>query len=120
MAELEVKNPDSPDETRPFVDKGRVDVMKLANGTVGRGVFEPGWRWSEHVKPLAGTETCQSSHLAYCVSGRMGVRMEDGTEKEIGPGEVVVIPPGHDAWVIGNEPCVQVDFTGMENYAKRS
>ncbi len=118
MAELEVRNPDQADETRPFVDKGRVDVVKLSSGTVGRGTFEPGWRWSEHVKPIAGTKSCQSAHLAYCVSGRMGVRMDDGTEKQIGPGDIVIIPPGHDAWVVGNEPCVQVDFTGMENYAK--
>ena len=118
MAELEVRNPDQADETRPFVDKGRVDVVKLSSGTVGRGTFEPGWRWSDHVKPIAGTTSCQSSHLAYCVSGRMGVRMDDGTEQQIGPGDIVVIPPGHDAWVVGDEPCVQVDFTGMENYAK--
>ena len=96
MAELEVRNPDQADETRPFVDKGRVEIVKLSGGTVGRGTFEPGWRWSEHVKPIAGTESCQSSHMAYCVSGRMVVRMEDGTEKEIGPGDVLVIPPGHD------------------------
>ena len=120
MAELEVRNPDQPDETRPFVDRGRVDVVQLADGVVGRGTFEPGWRWSEHVKPIAGTDTCQSAHLAYCVSGRMAVRMDDGTEKEIGPGDVIVIPPGHDAWVIGDEPCVQVDFTGMEAYARPS
>jgi quercetin dioxygenase-like cupin family protein len=120
VAELEVRNPDQADETRPFVDKGRVEIVKLAGGTVGRGTFEPGWRWSEHVKPIAGTESCQSSHMAYCVSGRMVVRMEDGTEKEIGPGDVLVIPPGHDAWVVGDEPCVQVDFTGMETYAKKA
>jgi quercetin dioxygenase-like cupin family protein len=120
MAELEVRNPDQPDETRPFVDRGRVDVVQLADGVVGRGTFEPGWRWSEHVKPIAGTDTCQSAHLGYCVSGRMAVRMDDGTEKEIGPGDVIVIPPGHDAWVIGDEPCVQVDFTGMEAYARPS
>ena len=119
MAELEVRNPDQADETRPFVDKGRVEIVKLTGGTVGRGTFEPGWRWSEHVKPIAGTESCQSLHMGYCISGRMVVRMEDGTEKEIGPGDVLVIPPGHDAWVVGDEPCVQVDFTGMETYAKK-
>ena len=118
MAELEVKNHDRADETRPFVDKGRVDILTLGAGTVGRGTFEPGWRWSQHVKPIAGTESCQSAHLAYCVSGRMFVRMDDGTEMEIDPGDVAFIPPGHDAWVVGSETCVQVDFTGMENYAK--
>ena len=118
MAELEVKNPDQADETRLSVDKGQVNVVKLSSGTVGRGTFEPAWRWSEHVKPIAGTKSCQSSHLAYCVSGRTGVRMDDGTKKESGPGDVVVIAPGHDAWVVGNDARVQVDFTGMENYAK--
>jgi quercetin dioxygenase-like cupin family protein len=118
MAELEVRSPDAADEIRPFVDKGRVDVLQIAGGTVGRGVFEPGWRWSEHVKPIAGTGSCQSSHLAYCVSGRMVVRMDDGTETEIGPGDVVSIPPGHDAWVVGNDPVVAVDITGMGEYAK--
>lgn len=119
MAKLEVKNPDAADERRPFVDKGHVDVVNLAGGTVGRLTLEPGWRWSEHVKPLAGTDTCQASHLAYCVSGRMVVRMEDGAQQEVGPGDIVAIPPGHDAWVIGNEPCVQVDFYGMAEYAQR-
>ena len=118
MAELDVRNHDQADETRPFTGKGWVDVLRLAGGTVGRGTFEPGWHWSEHVKPIVGTESCQSAHLAYCVSGQMVVRMDDGTEMEIGPGDVVAIPPGHDAWVVGNEACVQVDFTGMESYAK--
>lgn len=118
MAEMEVRDFQSADEVRPFVDKGRVEIVKLAGGTVGMGTFEPGWRWSEHVKPLAGTDSCESAHMGYCISGRMVVRMDDGTEKEVGPGDVVVIPPGHDAWVVGDEPCVQVDFTGMETYAK--
>ena len=118
MAEQEERRFQSADEVRPFVDKGRVEIVKLTGGTVGLGTFEPGWRWSEHVKPLAGTESCQAAHMGYCISGRMAVRMDDGTEKEIAPGDVVVIPPGHDAWVVGDEPCVQVDFTGMETYAK--
>ena len=120
MAELVARNPDQPDETRPFVDKGRVEIVKLPGGTVGRGTFEPGWRWSEHVKPIAGTESCQATHMGYCVSGRMAVRMNDGTEKEIAAGDVMLIPPGHDAWVVGDEPCVQIDFTGMETYAKKA
>jgi quercetin dioxygenase-like cupin family protein len=119
MAELEVRSFDPADEVRPFVDKGQVAIVNLSGGTVGLGTFEPGWRWSEHVKPLAGTDSCQAAHMGYCISGRMVVRMDDGTETEVGPGDVVVIPPGHDAWVVGDEPCVQVDFTGMETYAKR-
>jgi quercetin dioxygenase-like cupin family protein len=120
MADLEVRNAAQADETHPFADKGRVQVLKLADGVVGFGTFQPGWRWSEHVKPLAGTDSCQSAHMGYCISGRMVVRMDDGTEKEIGPGDVAIIPPGHDAWTVGDEPCVQVDFTGMETYAKKA
>ena len=120
MAQLDVRNHDKADDTRPFMDKGWVDVVRLEGGTVGRATFAPGWHWAEHVQPIAGTESCQSAHLGYCVSGRMVVRMDDGTEKEIGPGDVVVIPPGHDAWVVGDEPCIQVDFTGMETYARKA
>jgi quercetin dioxygenase-like cupin family protein len=120
MAELEVRSHDRADEIRPFVAMGRVDVVELAGGSVGRGIFEPGWHWAEHVKPIAGTESCQAPHTGYCVSGRMVVRMDDGTEHEIGPGDVFVIPPGHDAWVVGSETCVHIDFTGMKDYAKHS
>jgi quercetin dioxygenase-like cupin family protein len=124
MAEVEVKaldakSLDSPDETRPFVDKGRTDIVKLGDVTVGRGVFEPGWRWSEHVKPIAGTESCEAPHTGYVLSGRMRVRMDDGAEAEVGPGDAFVIAPGHDAWTVGDEACVLVDFSGMDHYAKR-
>ncbi len=119
MAILEAKSLDSPDETRPFVDKGKTDVVNVGGVTVGRGVFEPGWRWSEHVKPIAGTESCQSPHTGYVLSGGMRVRMDDGAEAEVGPGDAFVIEPGHDAWVVGDEPCVLLDFSGMAEYAKR-
>lgn len=118
MAELEVKNLDRPDETRPFVDRGRAEIVTLGGGTVGRGTFEPGWRWSEHVRPLAGTDSCQSPHLLYVLSGRMHLRMDDGTEGEAGPNEVVRAEPGHDAWVVGDEPCVVVDFGASPSYAR--
>ena len=118
MAGLEQKSVESPDETRPFVDKGRAELVTLGGRTVGKGTFEPGWRWSEHVKPLAGTDSCQATHFAYVLSGRMAVRMDDGTEGETGPGEFVRIEPGHDAWTVGDEPCVLVDFQGFERYAK--
>ena len=121
MAGLQSISFDKPEETRPFEqNKGHLDLVNMDAGPVGRAVFEPGWHWAEHVKPIAKTESCQSAHMGYCISGRMVVRMDDGTEKEIGPGDVVVIPPGHDAWVVGDEPCVQVDFTGMEVYAKKA
>lgn len=113
-----VKNTRSPDETRQF-ERGRVEIYNLGEVTVGKGVMEPGWRWSQHVKPIAGTESCQEAHSGICISGRMRVRMDDGQELELGPGDVVEISPGHDAWVVGNEPCVLYDFSGMEHYAKR-
>lgn len=119
MAGLEIKKPTaSPDEVRPFVDKGRAHIVNLEGGVVGHGVYEPGWRWSEHVKPIAGTDTCQATHLGYCISGRLHVRMDDGAEGEAGPGDVVRIAPGHDAWVVGDEPFVFVDFGQIQNYAK--
>jgi quercetin dioxygenase-like cupin family protein len=120
MAALEVKNFDSPDETRPFEGKGKADVLQIGGQTVGRAVFEPGWRWSENVKPIAGTESCQVSHLGYVISGRMRVFMDDGTEGEVGPGDVMAIPPGHDAEVVGDEACVSLDFGEFGDYAKRA
>jgi hypothetical protein len=119
MAQVEVKSFDSPDEVREFEGKGKADVVNVAGRTIGRGVFEPGWRWSENVKPIAQTDSCQVSHLGYCISGRMKVYMDDGTEGELGPGQVVAIPPGHDAEVVGDEPCVMVDFGEFGDYAKR-
>jgi quercetin dioxygenase-like cupin family protein len=119
MAGLDVKQVSSPDETRPFKDgKGEAAVVQLRGQPVLYGTFEPGWRWSEHVKPIAKTDSCQATHLMYCISGRMRVRMDDGTEQEIGPGDVVAISPGHDAWVVGDEPCITVDWGGAADYAK--
>ena len=115
---LEIKNFESPDETRPFADKGSADVVSLTAGPVLKGVFEPGWRWSKHVKPIAETDSCQAAHLGYVLSGRMHVVMDDGSEGECGPGDVVSIAPGHDAWTVGDEPCVLVDFGQIEHYAK--
>jgi quercetin dioxygenase-like cupin family protein len=92
--------------------------VNVGGNTVLYSTFEPGWRWSLHVKPLAGTGSCQASHLMYIVSGRMAVVMDDGTTGEVGPGDVVAIAPGHDGWVVGNEACVAVDFGGYAQYAK--
>ena len=110
------KSLDSPDETREF-ENGKMDVVNLGEVTVGRAVFEPGWRWSENVKPIAGTDSCQVPHVGYVVSGRMVVKMDDGTEHEFGPGDAGTIPPGHDAWIEGDEACVWLDFAGAEHYA---
>lgn len=113
---------DSADETRPFEGgKGRLDLLSTDNGAVGRAVFEPGWRWSEHVKPLAGTDSCQASHVGYVVSGRLHVVMDEGgQEEEFGPGDFMQVTPGHDAWVVGEEPCVALDWVGFGDYAKSS
>ncbi len=119
MASIELKSFDSPDEKRPFEGKGEADVVNIGGRTIGRGRFEPGWKWSENVKPIAGTESCEVSHLGYCISGRMRVFMDDGSEGEVGPGQVVAIPPGHDAEVVGDEPCVFIDFGEFGDYAKR-
>ena len=119
MASIEVKSFDSPDEVREFEGKGHADVLNIGGQTVGRGTFEPGWRWSENVKPIAGTDSCEVSHLGYVVSGRMRVEMDGGESGECGPGDVVAIPPGHDAEVVGDEPCVLVDFGEFGDYAKR-
>ena len=113
------KSLDQPDETRPIPNgKGKVEVVNLGGATVMRATFEPGWKWSEHVKPIAQTESCQVAHTGYIVSGRLHVRMDDGTEVEMGPGEASITPAGHDAWVVGNEPVVFLDFAGAATYAK--
>ena len=117
MASIQRKPLDQPDETRP-VDKGKVEVVALDAGTVMRTTFEPGWRWSECVKPVAGTDSCQTHHFGYCISGYMIVVMDDGQEMEVGPGEAIEIPPGHDAWVTSDDPYVGIDVTGAETYAR--
>jgi quercetin dioxygenase-like cupin family protein len=120
MAGLETKSLDAPDETRPFA-KGRAELVTLGGVTVGRAVLEPGWRWSEHVKPIAGTSSCEVAHTGYVLAGRLKVVMDDGSEGDAGPGDAFVIPPGHDAWTVGEETFVSVDFSGgMADYAKQA
>ncbi len=106
-----------PDETRSF-EKGKVELVNLGEVTFGRIALQPGWKWSTCVKPIAHTESCEASHLTYHISGRLRIRMNDGTEQEFGPGDVSLVPPGHDAWVVGNEPVVGIDISGMRDYAK--
>ena len=117
MAETTKKNFSSPEDTRN-IDKGKVEVLNLGGTQVMRATFQPGWKWSESVKPIVGTDSCEVSHLVYTISGRMVVRMDDGKEIEIGPGDVASIPAGHDAWIVGPEPYVGIDFQGGGNYAK--
>ena len=117
MAGVESKSMDAPDEVRS-PDKTRVDVVKLGGNEVGRLTLQPGWRWSECIKPVVGGDRCQADHLGYAVSGRMHIEHDDGTTAEIGPGEAYVIAPGHDAWVLGDEPFVGLEFKSAAEYAK--
>jgi len=117
MASAELKDLNAADETRSF-PRGRADLVTIGGGQVGRLTFEPGWRWSEHVKPIAGTESCEAPHFQYHVSGRLHVVMTDGTEFDAEPGQVTALPSGHDAWVVGDEPVVVVDWCGASNYAR--
>jgi quercetin dioxygenase-like cupin family protein len=114
------KSLNSPDETRPFEGgTGELQLVNIDGGAVGRATFHPGWKWSTHIKPIAKTDSCQAAHVGYVISGRMKVVMDDGTEDEFGPGDVMICPAGHDAWIIGNEPCVVIDWAGFAEYAKR-
>ncbi|HLF04800.1 MAG TPA: cupin domain-containing protein [Dehalococcoidia bacterium] len=118
-AKLMRKALDNPDETRSFVDgKGKAQIVKIGDVTLGRGIFEPGWQWSKHVKPIVKTDSCQAAHTGMVLEGRMRVRMNDGTEAEVGPGDAFYMAPGHDAWIVGNQRCVIIDVTGFGNYAK--
>ena len=111
------KSLNSPDETRTF-DKGKVELATVSGVTFGRAVLNPGWKWSLHVKPIVKTESCLAPHTQYVISGRLHIAMDNGEAFDIGPGDVAVIPPGHDAWVVGNEPFVAIDVTGMTHYAE--
>ena len=108
----------SPDEIRTF-ERGKIELANFGDITIGRAVLEPGWSWEKSVKPIVKTNSCQQSHALYTVSGRMKVVMDDGTEDEIGPGDTSIIPPGHNAWVVGNERYISIDFTGLMDYAKK-
>jgi quercetin dioxygenase-like cupin family protein len=109
---------DSPDERRPFA-RGHTDVVTIGGVTVGLATFEPGWRWSENVKPVVGTESCEVTHVGYMLSGRLGTRMNDGTEMEFREGDLVFIPPGHDGWTVGEKPAVLLQVFGAADYAKK-
>jgi hypothetical protein len=118
MAAMQKKNLDTPDETRPFPN-GKVEVTTLGGLTFSRAILEPGWKWSESVKPMAGTDSCQAPHSGYIIAGRIHIVMDDGSELEFDPHDTYMIPPGHDGWVVGNEPCIMLDFIGMADYAKQ-
>jgi hypothetical protein len=117
VQQTEHRSFESADEVRKFPN-GRAEIVKIGGGEVGRLVFEPGWRWSNDLKPIAGTESCLAPHFQYHVSGRLAIRMDDGSEFVAGPGDVTSLPSGHDAWVVGDEPVVTVDWFGASNYAR--
>ena len=116
MEKAQLKSFGKPDEIREF-PKGRLELIKVGGATVGRAIFEPGWRWSTSVQPIVKTKSCEAPHFQYHVSGTLKILMDDGTELECHPGDVSLLPSGHDAWVVGEEPAVVVDFQGMIDYA---
>jgi len=118
LARLQRKDMANPDEVRHFRGGSRVEILQLEDVVVGRTVWQPGWRWSEVVKDIAGTELCEYHHVGYSISGVFRVAMPDGTEMEIPPNHVYEIPAGHDAWVVGDEPWVAIDWAGMRSFAR--
>jgi quercetin dioxygenase-like cupin family protein len=117
MTIAEQKSFDKPDETREFPN-GRADILEIGGSQIGQLTLEPGWRWSEHVKPVAGTAWCEAPHFQYHVAGTLRIQMSDGTQFDATPGDVTALPQGHDAWVVGDTPVVVVDWWGASNYAK--
>ena len=113
----EQKSFQTPDESRTF-ERGAVDLVNIGGSEIGRLTLQPGWRWSEHVKPIAGTELCEAPHFQYHAHGTLRIQMADGTEFDAQPGDVTALPQGHDAWVVGEEPVVVIDWWGASNYAK--
>ena len=117
MSKAELKTFTNPDEIRPF-EHGRAELVEIGGSQIGRLVLQPGWRWSEDVKPIAGTEWCEAPHFQYHLAGTLRIKMSDGTEFDAVAGDVTALPQGHDAWVVGDEPVVVVDWWGASNYAK--
>jgi quercetin dioxygenase-like cupin family protein len=116
MDQLSLERFESPDEVREF-EKGRFELVHIGGMTVGRATYEPGWKWSEHVAPTAGTATCQVEHVGLVISGQAAVKMDDGTERIMKAGDLFYVPPGHDSWVVGDEPYVSLHFLGADEYA---
>jgi hypothetical protein len=116
VTDVILKRFEAPDEVRHF-EKGKFEVVRVGKMVIGRASYEPGWRWSTHVGPAAGTRSCQVEHVGMVLSGRAGVAMDDGTVYEMGPGDVFYVAPGHDSWVLGDEPYVSLHFLGADEYA---
>lgn len=115
--QLRRKRFDRPDEVRPF-ERGRIEVVELGELVIGRAIFEPGWRWSTHVRPIAETDSCQYHHVGHVISGHLHIEMDDGASIELVEGDAFEVPPGHDAWVVGDEPWISVDYAGRRTFAK--
>lgn len=113
----EWKNFGTPDEVREF-PKGKLELINIGGATIGRGIFEPGWRWAESVQPLVNTRSCEAPNFQYHVSGILRIKMDNGTEFDCKPGDVSLLPSGHDAWTVGDEPAIVIDFQGMIDFAK--
>ena len=116
-AKAEQKSFAAADETREF-ERGALDLVRIGDAEIGRLTLQPGWRWSEHVKPLVGTELCEAPHFQYHLAGTLRIQMADGSQFDAVPGQVTALPSGHDAWVVGDEPAVIVDWWGASNYAR--
>jgi len=116
MSKAELKTFNAPDDVREF-PKGRLQLIKIGGATIGRAVFDPGWRWATSVQPIVKTKSCDAPHFQYHVSGVLRIKMDDGAEFDCKPGDVSLLPSGHDAWTVGDEPAVVVDFQGMVDYA---
>jgi quercetin dioxygenase-like cupin family protein len=114
--DLTLLNLDQPTETRTF-EHGHFELYSVGPMTIGRATYEPGWKWSEHVGAAAGAESCLVEHVGLVVSGRAAVKMDDGEERVMGPGDFFYVPPGHDSWVVGDEPYVSIHIMGSETYA---
>ena len=114
--EVVLKQFERPDEIRNF-EKGKFELVTIGGMTIGRASYEPGWKWSEHVGKQSGAKSCQVEHVGMVISGRATAAMDDGSIIEMKPGDVFYIPPGHDSWVVGNEPYVSLHFMGAANYA---
>jgi hypothetical protein len=119
LLKAEIRSFAKPDEAREFPN-GRLELFKIGDKTIGRATLKPGWKWSTSVKPIVGTKSCEAPHFQYHVSGVLRIRMDDGTEFDARAGDVTSIPPGHDAWVVGDQPVVLVDFQGMGTYATKT
>ena len=107
---MQKKNFDFSDEIKTPFEKGKIEIITIGGLTFQRETLQPGWRWSKHVKPIVNTDSCQKYHVKYIISGRQKVVMDDGTEEELGPGDFAIIPPGHDAWVVGDKPNVLLEL----------